>query len=48
MDIIEDLVIADIHEKCMHASGNIALAKIWNHWIFEAKSTNLLKNHVLW
>jgi len=25
MDIIEDLVIADIHEKCMHASGNIII-----------------------
>jgi len=25
MDVIEDLVMGDIHEKCMHASGNIII-----------------------
>ena len=25
MDVIEDLVEGDIHEKCMHASGNIVV-----------------------
>ena len=25
MDVIEDLVQTDIHEKCMHASGNIII-----------------------
>ena len=23
MDVIEDLVMGDIHEKCMHASGKV-------------------------
>ena len=43
MDIIEDLVIPDVHEKCMHASGNQMKCMIdWNFiFIQETSSSGL-------